>query len=58
VENYRTGQNTGHITPMYYANQTIRPIIGAEGNGGLIFALLAYGVIVMALAVLTLREQE
>ena len=47
-----------YITPMYYANQAIRPIIGAEGNGGLIFALLAYGVIVMALAVLTLREQE
>lgn len=46
------------ITPMYYANEIIQSVVGAKGNGMLIFALLAYGIVVMALAVLTLREQE
>ena len=46
------------ITPMYYANEVIQHIVSDKGNAAMIFGLLAYGIVVMSLAVLTLREQE
>jgi ABC-2 type transport system permease protein len=47
----------GGTSAMYYANSTIQDIIG-NGDGLAIFGLIAYGVVVLSLAVLTLREQE
>jgi ABC-2 type transport system permease protein len=46
------------ITPMYYANEVIQYIVSNGGSAAMIFGLFAYGVAVMLLAVLTLREQE
>lgn len=43
-------------TPMYYANEAIQAI-GDSFDATLFLSLLAYGVIVMLLAVFTLREQ-
>lgn len=48
----------GLLTPMYYANQVIQSIIGQDGSSTMILGLVIYGLIVMTLAVLTLREQE
>jgi ABC-2 type transport system permease protein len=45
------------ITPMYYANETLSDIVGTGGSA-LLPALLTYGLVVLALATFTLREQE
>jgi ABC-2 type transport system permease protein len=45
-------------TPMYYASEVIQSIIGTGGNSTMLLALIAYGAVVMSLAVVTLREQE
>lgn len=44
------------VTPMYYATEGIQSVIGS-GNGWLLAGLAVYGVVVMALATVTLREQ-
>ena len=44
-------------TPMYYANNAIQTVSGAF-DYTLAISLMAYGAIVMVLAVLTLREQN
>lgn len=48
-------QGLAAITPMYYATEVIRSII-ATGDGWLVLGLLAYGAVVMTLAMVTLRE--
>lgn len=45
------------ISPMYYANGVIKAITGT-GDAGLLAGLVAYGAVVMTLAVLTLRERD
>ncbi len=45
-----------YTTPMYYANEAIQAL-GDSFDAGLFLALFAYGIIVMVLAVFTLREQ-
>jgi ABC-2 type transport system permease protein len=45
------------ITPIYYANEGIQSFI-ASGNRNLIVGLVIYGVIVMVLAIMTLRERD
>jgi ABC-2 type transport system permease protein len=47
----------GGTSAMYYANEIIQDIVG-NGNGLAIFSLTVYGIVVLSLAVLTLREQE
>jgi ABC-2 type transport system permease protein len=61
----------GGTSAMYYANETIQYIVrdlapvgmpspmgNTEGNALAVFGLMIYGVVVLSLAVLTLREQE
>jgi ABC-2 type transport system permease protein len=47
-----------YVTPLYYANQAIQGFTGDDGNAALWLALPVYGVVVLVLAMLTLREQE
>lgn len=47
------------LTPMYYANEAILAIIGSSAhNASMAAVLLPYGMILLALATWTLREQE
>src|SRR5687767_14210332 len=49
----------GHVTPVFYANNAIKQVISAEGGGwGDLAILPLYGVVVLVLATLTLREQD
>jgi ABC-2 type transport system permease protein len=43
-------------TPMYYATEVIQGVI-ANGDTAFIFGLMLYGLVIMTLATLTLREQ-
>lgn len=45
-----------YTTPMYYANQTIQDIIGAGGDAAYLIGLILYGVVILGLAIATLRE--
>lgn len=47
-----------YIAPLYYANEAIRAFTDNGGNVNLLFGLPIYGMVVLALATLTLREQE
>ena len=54
-------QIISRMSPMYYANQVLQELIAGEAlftNLGAFLALLLYGIVVMALAALTLREQS
>jgi ABC-2 type transport system permease protein len=55
-------QPFSYLTPLYYANSVIQTLIkpnGALGDElGSLLGLLAYGLIVLTLATLTLKEQE
>jgi ABC-2 type transport system permease protein len=50
-------QVLSYISPMYYAVGVIKAITGT-GDAGLLVGLVLYGLVVMALAVLTLRERD
>lgn len=45
-----------YSTPMFYANEVIQDLIGADGNATLLAGLVVYGVAILTLAVTTLRE--
>jgi ABC-2 type transport system permease protein len=45
-----------YTTPMYYANEVIQSIIGRGGNPTMLIGLIAYGGLILLLAVVTLRE--
>ncbi len=47
-----------YITPLYYATEAIHGFTGEGGNAALWVALPIYGVVVLTLAMFTLREQE
>ena len=51
-----------HATPLYYANQVIQKIVRAHAtladNWMQLFALIVYGLIVLLLATMTLRELD
>jgi ABC-2 type transport system permease protein len=46
------------ISPMYYANDVIQGIIGSGADAKMLAGLVVYGVAVLGLAVMTLREQD
>jgi ABC-2 type transport system permease protein len=46
------------LTPMYYANNTVDAIAAGNPLTMLYVQLVIYGIVVMGLAVLTLREQD
>ncbi len=56
------GQLLAFLTPLYYANNVLQALIKPQGSLGDQFAslagLLLYGLLVLLLATLTLREQE
>lgn len=55
-------QWTSYLTPLYYANRLLQTLIKPAGDVGTEYGafigLVAYGVIVLGLATLTLKEQE
>lgn len=44
-------------TPMYYAAEVMKALTSTDGSLMFVWGLLAYGVVVLVLATLTLREQ-
>jgi ABC-2 type transport system permease protein len=44
-------------TPMYYADQVMKALTSSDGSISLVWGLMGYGVVVLVLATLTLREQ-
>jgi ABC-2 type transport system permease protein len=50
----------GYVTPVFYANNAIKRTIGADGDGGWagLSVLPLYGLAILVLATLTLRENE
>ena len=45
-----------YLTPMFYANEVIQSIISTGGNSMFMVGLIAYGGVILVLAIFTLRE--
>ncbi len=55
-------QWVAYVTPLYYANKLVQTLNSSNGslfdNGGELLALVVYGLIIILLAMLTLRELD